>query len=326
MSRLLRVLVVDDDEPLLRALTRGLRTEATILTTTASVEARKLSIEARPDVAIVDLILGEHSGIELIGQLKADRPELIVVAYSARLTTELAAAAGRAGAAFVEPKALAVRDLLRRVIVRIPTAVDRFYQRLLSLDETNVEPLLADALRLLVEISQAELVYAELFDEDHAPRFWRGYHVDEPALDSIRAMISRGIVARAIAEGETIQTPSAFGDARFASLDSVKRNEVAAVLCIPLRREGVSVGVLYLQSCVRSFSTLDRDRAEVFASRLARVAPGHDKLTLGEEERALHARRVREAMLRSNWNVSEAARELGVSRNFIYVVMARRRR
>ena len=328
MSRPPRVLFVDDDEPLLRALTRSLRTDATIFTATKPVEARKLSVEARPDVAIVDLVLGEHSGIELIGQLKGDRPELVVVAYSAHLTNEVAAAADRAGAALVEPKTLGVRDLLRRVIVPIceTSAVEQFYQRLVALDETNVEPLLADALRLLVEIAHAELAYLELFDEEHVPRFWRGYHVDEQALETIRTMISRGIVGRAIADGETIETRSAFNDARFAKLDSVRRNEVGAVLCVPIRRENTVIGVMYLQGNASSFSMLDRERAEVFASQLARVAPGAGKLTLEEEERGLHARRVREAMLRANWNVSEAARELRVSRNFIYTVMARRRR
>lgn len=159
-----RVLIVDDHEPLLRATKRTLGSQAMVLTATEPLEARKLSVEHQPQLAIVDIFLGESSGIDLIGHLKRDRPELIVVAYSAHLTDEIDAAARKAGAAFVEPKSRSVRDVVRLVSAGLePSPVEQFYQRLFALDETNIEPQLTDALSLLVEITQAQLVYAELF-------------------------------------------------------------------------------------------------------------------------------------------------------------------
>ena len=66
------------------------------------------------------------------------------------------------------------------------------------------------------------------------PRFWRGFRCTDRDVASIRASISRGIIARAIGEGRTIETPSARLDARFSDLGSVRQNAIQAVLCAPV--------------------------------------------------------------------------------------------
>ena len=148
-----------------------------------------------------------------------------------------------------------------------------FYRRLLDLGaQREIEPLLEEALALVVEVTAATTAYLELYDDTDEHRFWRGYRVDDRDIDAIRASISHGIIARSIAEGRTVETASAVGDARFADLGSVQRNEIGAALCAPIGNP--PIGVVYLQDRTRpgSFDTRDREHAELFARQLAAVA------------------------------------------------------
>ena len=108
------VLIVDDDMPLLSAAKRTLRNQV-VWTTTTPAEARKLSMAHRPDLAIVDICLGETNGVELIAQLKADRPDLNIVAYTGHATSDVSAACINAGASFVEAKTRSIRDVVEQL-------------------------------------------------------------------------------------------------------------------------------------------------------------------------------------------------------------------
>src|SRR6476619_1594768 len=111
-----------------------------------------------------------------------------------------------------------------------------FYRRLLDLGgKDEIEPLLDEALALIVEVTGASTAYLELYDDEaNRPRFWKGFRCTDRDVASIRESISRGIIARAIGEGRTIETPSASLDARFSELRSVRQNLIQAVLCAPV--------------------------------------------------------------------------------------------
>jgi len=150
-----------------------------------------------------------------------------------------------------------------------------FYRRLLDLgSKDEIEPLLDESLALIVEVTGASTAYLELYDDEaNRPRFWKGFRCTDRDVASIRASISRGIIARAIGEGRTIETPSATLDARFSELRSVRQHAIQAVLCAPV---GVQppIGVIYLQGRTRpgTFTPVDRERAELFARQLAPLA------------------------------------------------------
>ena len=149
-----------------------------------------------------------------------------------------------------------------------------FYRRLLDLGgQHELEPLLEQALALIVEVTGARTGYLELYSEESKPRFWKAYHCSDRDLEAIRTSISRGIIARAISEGVTIETPSAQADERFADLGSVRQHEIQAVLCAPVGIEP-PIGVIYLQGRTKPgiFETIDRERAELFARQLAPLA------------------------------------------------------
>ena len=171
-----------------------------------------------------------------------------------------------------------------------------YYRRLLDLGgRDELGPLLEDALALAVAVTGARVAYLELHDDEDgsAPRFWRSHGLDAGDVDAVRTSISRGIIARAIAAGETVETPSALEDARFADLGSVRQHAIQAVLCAPIGHP--PLGVLYLQGRVRPgpFEPSVREHIELFARQLAPLA---DRLLASRGERGSidHTREVRQ--------------------------------
>lgn len=173
-----------------------------------------------------------------------------------------------------------------------------FYRRLLDLgSKQELEPLLEEALQLIVGVTGATTAYVELYDEDTGtPRFWKGYRLSDADIASIRASISRGIIARSLTEGRTIETPSASLDDRFSELGSVRQHAIQAVLCAPV---GVDppIGVIYLQGRAKPgmFTPEDREHVELFARQLAPLA---DRLVRVDHDRkgVDHTREVRQKL------------------------------
>jgi Nif-specific regulatory protein len=103
------------------------------------------------------------------------------------------------------------------------------------------------ALAQLAQVTQAERGYLELYRDDtiEERRVAVSYDCSEAQEAEIRAVISRGIAASAIASGSTVHTPIALLDQRFSANDSVQRQRLEAVLCVPL--PATRPGVLYLE-------------------------------------------------------------------------------
>src|SRR5687768_16816557 len=93
------------------------------------------------------------------------------------------------------------------------------YRGLLKLHaRAELEPFLADALRLIVEVVGAEQGYLELFetrDSVQGETWWTAAGCTEQQLEQIKALVSRGIIAETLGSGEVIVTPSALLDPRF---------------------------------------------------------------------------------------------------------------
>jgi len=159
-----------------------------------------------------------------------------------------------------------------------PAAERDFYLGLLDLVAApEPEPLLIQALEMIVTASGARIAYIELRDLDDrpgdlAPRYWKAHGCTDEEVSSIRASMSRGIIARTLAEGKTIATPSAVTDPSFRDQQSVLRNEIQAVLCAPIGQP--PFGVIYLQGAQagHGFMTRNRSVVEVFARQLGMVA------------------------------------------------------
>jgi transcriptional regulator with GAF, ATPase, and Fis domain len=149
------------------------------------------------------------------------------------------------------------------------------YLGLLDLNaETDREAFLARALALIVGTVGAKQGYLELFSSDGNDASWyhaTGFSGDE--VERIRTLVSRGVIAHAVATGTVVRTQALFLDPRFRDRESVQRSKADAVLCAPIGRDP-PVGVLYLQGQTEPHAFTDEEalRVENFARRLAPIA------------------------------------------------------
>jgi two-component system nitrate/nitrite response regulator NarL len=114
----LSCLLVDDSEDYLESATRLLSVQGVRIVGRASSgpEALRLARLARPDVALVDVELGDEDGIELARRLTSVDAQAIVILISLRDRSELAELiAGSGAAGFLRKDALdarAIADLI----------------------------------------------------------------------------------------------------------------------------------------------------------------------------------------------------------------------
>lgn len=173
------------------------------------------------------------------------------------------------------------------------------YFRLLELARLEApERLLEEALTLVVTITGAQQGYLELHD-DHVANHsgWSASCGLSPEqVEEVRHVISRGIIADAVATGETVVTPSATLDPRFGIRDSVRLGQIGAVLCAPIG-DTPPRGVVYLHSRngPGAFTQHHTSCCETFARHLVSIA---DRVLLRAREQSTtdHTRALREQL------------------------------
>lgn len=106
-----------DDEPLIR---RSLRTVLTqeayeVSVAASGAEAIRLFQSERPDVVLLDLVLGDMDGIEVLRRIKQTAPETEVVILSAHCTIERALTAMQLGAFALIRKPFELDEVLSAV-------------------------------------------------------------------------------------------------------------------------------------------------------------------------------------------------------------------
>lgn len=151
----------------------------------------------------------------------------------------------------------------------------KFYRRLLELSaKQEIGTLIEEATSLIIDVTGAKQAYLELGTGDDGDEpWWLARGCSDEDVQAIRLSISRGIIAEALATGQTIRTASALADPRFRKRTSVKRHAIKAVLCAPVGALP-TIGAVYLQGRTRQgpFSREDELRAELLARQLAPLA------------------------------------------------------
>ncbi|MGE3178868.1 MAG: sigma-54-dependent transcriptional regulator [Vicinamibacterales bacterium] len=114
------ILLVDDEEKILKALGRALREEGhEVFATTSAADARKLLAERAFDVLLVDNVMPQVSGIDLIREYTANTPSTEraqILMMTAHATVESAIEAMKLGALDYLQKPFEIDELL--VVVR----------------------------------------------------------------------------------------------------------------------------------------------------------------------------------------------------------------
>jgi DNA-binding NarL/FixJ family response regulator len=112
----LSVLVVDDHPLFAEALAARLSSERGIVApSTAENVDRALALieQQRPNVVVLDFMLGDESGLTVLRALRSDHPEINAVMLSATLDVNHIVEAIRLGARAWVPKAADIRQLIR---------------------------------------------------------------------------------------------------------------------------------------------------------------------------------------------------------------------
>lgn len=152
----MNVLLIDDDDSLRRTTRIALESMDHKVTEAASGERALETLGRRPfQIALLDLRLGEQSGLEVLPQLLALSPGLQIVVITAYATIETAVEAMRRGAADYLPKPFTpgqLRLVLERIakVRRLESTVDELADRVRAAvpeaDLVTAEPAMRAAL------------------------------------------------------------------------------------------------------------------------------------------------------------------------------------
>jgi two-component system response regulator RegA len=107
-------LIVDDDTSILAAWTRALRNAGQILTAPDLATGLRLSAVVIPTTAIVDLRLGNDSGLPLVRALRRRSKNMRIAVLSGYLSVDSTVTTMKAGADVVVSKPVTPGDVLRR--------------------------------------------------------------------------------------------------------------------------------------------------------------------------------------------------------------------
>ena len=146
------LLVVDDDAPLCQRLARAMERRGFIVSTADSVSAGVAAATAHPPAfAVVDLRLGDGSGLDVVSSLREARPGARIVMLTGYGNIATAVAAVKAGAVDYLPKPADADAVERALLAREgvvpeppedPMSADRVrwehIQRIFELCERNV--------------------------------------------------------------------------------------------------------------------------------------------------------------------------------------------
>jgi two-component system, NarL family, nitrate/nitrite response regulator NarL len=114
----LRSLIVDDNESFLASARRLLESQGVEIvgTATSGVEALVLAVALSPDLALVDVELGEEDGFALAGELRSRSPATRVVLISTYGRDEMQDLISTSSAVGFLPKSRLSGDALRALL------------------------------------------------------------------------------------------------------------------------------------------------------------------------------------------------------------------
>jgi len=112
----------------------------------------------------------------------------------------------------------------------------------------------------VIEITGAERGYLVLRDEETGQlEFTVARNLDRETLNQQSFRVSRTIVTHVAETGEPVVTTNAQADPRFQAQESVVSYSLRSILCVPLRRRGRVIGVMYADNRIRSGLFGDRE-------------------------------------------------------------------
>lgn len=155
-----RILIVDDEPSITKLLSRILKKEGyNVKTSISPLKAVEITSLFSPNLIISDLKMPEMTGLELLKQIKNDRPEIDFIIVTAYATVENAVEAMKEGALDYLIKPLKDPDELRMAVARVMEhqsllATSRLWENSLAEGIPPVEVIFAGMENVRQEIEQ----------------------------------------------------------------------------------------------------------------------------------------------------------------------------
>jgi two-component system response regulator MprA len=142
------VLIVDDDERLLKMLQRTLVYEdLDVLTATNGQEALALALAGKPDLIILDWMMPELNGLQVIRKLRKEQDRTLVLMLTARDAIENRVEGLQSGADDYLVKPFAPAELVARVHALLRRSETTRKQEALSFAGLTLDPVTREARR-----------------------------------------------------------------------------------------------------------------------------------------------------------------------------------
>lgn len=176
-----RVIVVDDHHTFSELLTLGLDSHPDLACVGTADDVRSaLQVVAReaPDVVVMDVRLGQESGVEAAATITRRWPEVAVVVLTAYPTPQLLSEVVRAGASALLPKNGELKELLETVLrarPRLFTVPPRLMQSMMSESDAPVSPLTPREHEVLAMLASGRDVRSISKELDISLNTCRGY-------------------------------------------------------------------------------------------------------------------------------------------------------
>ena len=130
---------------------------------------------------------------------------------------------------------------------------------------------LEEVMDTLIVLMHAERGFLMLKRSDGELKFETARGIDQINLEEELFKVSRTIVERVAATGETILTTNAQEDPRFENQMSVAFYRLRSILCVPLKIKNDLIGVIYVENRARAgiFQAQDQNLITAFADQAA---------------------------------------------------------
>jgi CheY-like chemotaxis protein len=323
------VLVVDDERLFRTLVTDHLTKGGYRVVAAASGEEALKSLAAEPFHAVLlDLVLPGVDGMEILRQIKRDRPELPVIMVTGHRTLQRALSAVKDGAYDMVSKPVNLEELTRIVgravlLARASQATQRH--------QTQVEKLQASALTLtnlirwdvlgeflqdnqvlfqrvidfIADVLEVEIVSLMLVDEATQTlriAFARGLSPD--VLQRARRKVGEGIAGWVAQKGEPLLIKDIRKETSFSESRFYPNYRTRSLMSVPVKVNGKTVGVLNANN-KRSGESFDEYDMAVFATFSCLVS-----LTLANAQLFQQLNRSVEELAHTNVELRRANQEL----------------
>ncbi len=165
-------------------------------------------------------------------------------------------------------------------------------ERLTQILDASGEPqeTLNTALKTIVEVAGAERGFILLFEGNDRIRLRSAFNVPEEQLTAERFRVSFGLLTQALRDGRPMRIEHVGAHPKFLGHDSVRDLGLSSFVAVPIRRDGYTLGLIYLDSTIhnKSFTSEDEVLLVRFADFMARALD----LSLAARQRSLQLERL----------------------------------